>query len=220
MSHVIITISREYACGGAWVAQQLARRLGIRYLDREILHEAAQVLREDESLLAEREERCSGFFEKAFRVVALGTVDAAGYLPPPMRLLYDEDLFAVESEIIKKVTECDSAVIIGRAAFHVLQGNPDLVSVFLHADKQYRIKRLMEIHGIATPELARATLEESDRIRRTYVERMIDTDWTDARNYHLCIDTAVVGLEGTVELILRHVEAKTGMKVPETEGGA
>jgi len=205
MPHIVVTISRQIGSGGAFIGQQVARRLGIRYLDREIVREAARILKEDEVALAGREERITGLLENFFLVMAIGTPET-GYFPPPLRPLYDQDLFAVESEIIQAVAARESAVIVGRGGFHILRGHPGLTNVFFHASEAFRLARVMDIYNIADTGRAREAVEKSDRARRKFLEAMTGENWTDALAYHLCLDTGTAGFSAAVEMVLRLAE--------------
>ncbi|HEY6008403.1 MAG TPA: cytidylate kinase-like family protein [Geobacteraceae bacterium] len=206
---VVLTISRQLGSGGAYLGRRLARRLGVRYLDREILRQAARELHEMEGDLAAREERLTGFWEKFFREMYI-SVPEAGYVPPALPVASDEELFAVESDIIRKAAAAGGAVIVGRCAFHVLRGVPAVVNVFLHADEEFRCRRLMELYGIGDADVALRMLADSDRQRRRFVEAMTGVDWMDVRNYHLSIDTGFAGLAAAEELLFRLAETRRG----------
>jgi len=197
---VVIAISRQLGSGGAYVGREVAARLGYRYFDREIVRQAAAELRTDEELLAEREERVSNFWENLLRGMTLG-VPEAGYVPPPIQMLYDEELFAAEALVMRKAAEKGNCVIVGRGGFHVLREKSNLVNVFLHADRKFRVRRVLEIYGIDTEEQAAARVETSDKERRKFLEVLSGCEWTDSRNYHLTVDTGMVGFPQAIEFI-------------------
>ncbi len=207
----IITISRQIGSGGAFLGRQVAKRLGLRYLDREILRRAARELRVEEESLAQREERMSSFWENFSRSLTLG-IPEAGYVPPPISMVNDEALFAVEADVIRKAAEEGGAVIVGRGGFHILRERPGVVNVFLHADREFRRRRVESVYGIGEASKAEELVEESDRERRRFVEAMTGTDWTDTLNYHLTIDTGVAGLATAEEVIIRFCATATGCR--------
>ncbi len=206
--NIVIAISRQLGSGGSLIGMRVADRLGIKYIDREILHQVAELLHESENNLSEREERLSSFWERVARAFCYG-VPEAGYVPPPLRPIPDRELFTAESTIIRRLTEDRSAVLVGRAAFYILKDRPDLVSVFLHAPREARIRRVMELYSIADAGEAAEIVDDADRQRGKFVEVMTGMDWTDARNFHLCIDTAKVGFDTATEIILRIAEKIT-----------
>ncbi len=129
---------RQVGAGGAYVGQAVARQLGIRYVDREILEEAAKILGRDDTELASLEERVTSLWSRMAGVLAWGAPEAA-YVPPPMPSLYEEDLFAVESGIIRDIAAREDAVFVGRGAGWVLRAEAGLFSVFLHAPEATRV---------------------------------------------------------------------------------
>lgn len=199
--NLIITIARQLGSGGSLIGRQVADGLGIRYIDREILHQAAELLHESENNLSEREGRLSSFWERAARAFCYGAPEA-GYVPPPLRPITDQDLFAAESAIIRKLTENCSAVLVGRAGFYVLRDRQNLVNVFFHAPMEFRIRRVMELYSIVDAEKAMQMIEQEDQQRKKFVEFMTGMDWTDARNYHLCIDTSRSGFLAAADMIM------------------
>jgi cytidylate kinase len=207
--NIIVTISRQMGSGGSYVGKMVADRLGIRYIDREILRRLSAYLREDEKILAEREERICGFWERILHGFSYG-VPEMGYVPPPLRIIPDEDFFAAEAKIIKELAENGSAVIVGRAGFHILKGKPNLIKVLLHAPREFRMERVMKIYGIAEYSSADELVFESDRQRSRFVKTFTDHDWMDASCYHLCIDTEAVGFPRTVEMIVSLAEKARG----------
>ncbi len=199
--HMVITVSRQAGSGGSYVGYEVAKELGITYVDREILRQAAKHLGRDDATLEEYEERPSGFLQNFVSLLSLGTPENP-YLPPSDRPVYDRDLFDLESRIINKVATEYDAVIIGRGAFHVLRDQPGVLHVFIHAPRQFRAQRLMKVLSTSDPSEAQEKMDESDRRRAKFFKDMTGTSWTDARNYHLCIDTSLVGLQESVRLIV------------------
>ena len=204
---VLVTISRQFGSGGAYIGQSIAKRLGYEYVDRGILQQAARRLGEEESRLSAREERVTGFWEGFFRAFSTG-IPEAGYVPPPIRPVYDKDLFDAEAESINEIADIRDAVIIGRGGFHVLKGRPGLVKVFIHANREFRVRRAMEVYGIKDIKEAASLLDDLDRERRRFIHTMTGVDWTDARNYDLCIDTGVVDFPAAEEMVLKLVECR------------
>jgi cytidylate kinase len=203
--NVIVTISRQMGSGGSYVGKIVADHMGIEYIDREILRRLSAYLHEDETILAEREERICGFWERTLHGLSYG-VPETGYVPPPIRNIPDEDFFAAEAKIIKELAGKGSAVIVGRAGFHILKGRANLVKVLLHASKEFRIERVMKIYDIEDRRNAEDLVIESDRQRCRFVKTVTGHDWMDASCYTLCIDTEAVGFPRTVEMIVSLAE--------------
>lgn len=200
----IVTISRQIASGGAYIGHLLARKLGYKYVEREVLHTAARELGVDISELSTVDERRTGFIESLMKSFVFGTPEAA-YVPPSRRPVYDQELFETESKIIAAIAEKYNAVIVGRGGYFILRGRPNVVNVFIHAPRDFRVKRLRKFHEISA-EQAREEIEESDRRRETFLKTMTGTDRYDARNYHLCIDVASAGFEAAERMIIELVD--------------
>jgi CMP/dCMP kinase len=198
---IVITVSRQAGSGGSYVGHEVAKELGITYVDREILRQAAKHLGRDDAALEEYEERSSGFLQNFVSLLSVGTPESP-YLPPSERPIYDRDLFELESRIIDKVATDHDAVIIGRGAFHVLRNRPGALHVFIHAPRDFRARRLMKVFPGSTFAEAQEKTDESDRRRAKFFKDMIGTSWTDARNYHLCIDASLLGLRESVQIIV------------------
>ena len=201
---LIITISRQLGCGGAAIGQGVAEKLNIRYVDREIISRAAQQLSVMEKELDERDEKLQSFWKSFFQFNALAS-DAP--LPPDMRITTTGELFRVESEILNHLAKEQSAVIIGRCGYSVLKDYPNLITIYLHADKVFRVDRIAR-GGSMTDKEAREALEKSDRERSLYIETFTGNKWNDARQFDLCIDTGKMGVEKAVELILHYVKLR------------
>lgn len=200
----VITISRQMASGGAYIGHLLAQKLGYKYVEREVLHEAARELGVDISELTKLDEHRTGFIENLLKSFVFGTPEAA-YVPPSRRPVYDQDLFETESRIITAISEKYNSVIVGRGGYFILRGRPNVINVLIHAPMDFRIKRLRTFHELSVEE-SREEIEESDRQREKFLKTMTDTDRYDARNYHLCIDTAASGFETAQKMIAGLVE--------------
>jgi cytidylate kinase len=205
---VVITISRQLGSGAAFIGQQLAQRLGIAYLDREILQRAAEQLQLSEDVAQAHDETLTPFWQSLMQPYAYGCPEAM-YIPPPLHLTTDQELFQVESTIIAQIAHTQSAVIVGRGGVHVLHEHPRHLSVFLHAQQAFRQHRVEELYHLSAKE-ARGAIEVSDHTRTRYHRLLAGKDGNDARHYHLSLDTSVLGMTTAVEVILLSVHARFG----------
>ena len=204
---IAITISKQMGSGGSYVGYLVARELGFKYIDREILREAATRLGTDTSVLEAHDERSCSLMDDLVRAFSFGTPETA-YVPPLSRPVYDKDLFTLESRIMNEIVDRCSAVIAGRAGFHVLRERPGVIRVFIHAPLEFRVERVMQAQHITDARVARAKVEESDHTRSKFVRDMVGVDWTDARNFHLCIDAGAVGFHASAEMIIKLARGK------------
>lgn len=210
--HISIAISRQMGSGGTLVGKNAADRLGFSYMNREILRQAAASLHEDENILSLREERVSSFMENLLDSLCICAPEG-GYSPPPIRPIHNRELFVTETEIIRSIASRCSSVIVGRGAFHILHGNPHLITVFIHAPLPFRCKRVMEIYGIPSAGEAEEIVLDSDRQRSKFIRTIADVDCNDARNYHLSIDTSLTGFDFATDIVVgcaRRMQNRTG----------
>jgi cytidylate kinase len=204
---VIVTISRQLASGGAYIGQRVAQRLGFRYVDHEILKQAAAALGcENEAEVEPLEEHAGNVWSRISRAIAVGAPDAP--FAPPSPLAFDEgDVLQAETLIIRKIAEAEAAVIVGRGATHMLQGRDNVIRVFIHAPKDIRIAEVERTYHLEHS-AARAMLERSDKDRAHFVQSLIGRSWTDACLYDLTIDTSVVPRDLAVDLLVGAVAAQ------------
>lgn len=196
----VITISRQIGAGGAYVGQVLARRLGIRYVDREILQQAAALLGREEGDLEALEERATSMWDRVASILSLGAPEAP-FVPPPLPTVAEDELFEVESRVMREIAAREDAVFVGRAAAFVLRQHPNLVRVFLHAPEQWRAERILESYQLADMAAARQLVQRNDHQRARFVQSLIGGSWLEPKSYDLCVNTAVVGLDTTVDLL-------------------
>ncbi|MBP1636307.1 MAG: putative cytidylate kinase [Acidobacteria bacterium] len=198
-AHLVIAISRQFGSGGAEVGQALARRLGVRYADRDILEQAARMLGRNQDELEGLEERVASLWGRAAGILSLGAPEGP-YVMPALLPAGEDDLFLVESQIIKEIAAREDAVIVGRGAPWLLRDHPRLFTVFLHAPEPWRVARVSQRRGLDEAQ-ARTLVREVDRQRGRFIQSLRTGAHTDATCYDLCLDTSAVGLDATVETI-------------------
>jgi cytidylate kinase len=202
-----ITISRQMGSGGTYIGFLAAKKLGFRYLDREILQQAADEMGVEPQILEKFDGRSVPLLERIINSFCFGTPEISS-APVFKKPIYDKDLFALESKIIKQVANQCSAVIVGRGGFYILRDKPDTIHVFVHAPFDYRVERIMQEQKIEEKD-ARTTVQESDRTRTKFIRNMLDIDWTDARNFHLSLDSSVMSSSAAVEMITKLVKKES-----------
>jgi cytidylate kinase len=200
-----ITIARQLGSGGSYLAQRLAHRLGFVYLDHQILDQAARELEINGSELIRREERTQTFWVKLLQTFATGCPEDI-QSPPPLRLISDDELITAEHKVLLKLAARGSCVIVGRCAFHRLRGRARLINVFVHAQRDFRIGRVMQVYHAPDPEAAKQMIDRTDNGRRRYVQKICGASWYDLRNYHLTIDISRVGFAAAEDVIVAMAE--------------
>ncbi|MEJ2699589.1 MAG: cytidylate kinase-like family protein [Desulfuromonadales bacterium] len=213
--NVLVTLSRQVGAGGAPIGRKVATRLGFKYIDREILGLAARQVWQDEKTLQNREEKLSGMWENLLQVFSIGTPEAAYPLPGACQIITDRQLFDLEADAIRQVAAEFDAVIVGRAGFWVLQDHPGLVSIFLHADREYRAEAIRRHLHIPTLPEALELLQSLDRQREKFIRTMTGVHWREPGHFHLCIDTGRIPEDAVVDMIVRAAEA-VREKIPKT----
>ena len=200
--HVVITIGRQYGSGGAEIGKQLAEKLGISFYDKNILRINADESGIKESYFHLADEKAGS--RLLYRIVQ-------GLRPEKASPSFGSDLtsadnlFRFQSEVIKKLAEAESCIIIGRCADYILEGTDDLVRIHLNADLESRKERIKE----RTPEetdVLRA-IRKVDRERNDYYRYYTGRDWANSENYDLVINTTKPGISGTVSIILAYLRS-------------
>jgi hypothetical protein len=155
----------------------------------------------------------SNWWSRLGQALALGVPDC-NYVPPSADAVYYEgELFDIEKRIIKEVVEGHAAVIVGRGAAQTLRGRAGVVSVFLHAPEPWRVERVQQVYGIADQRAAQRMVREADRARARFIHAAAGVEWTDVHAYDLAADTAALGFEAVVDLILRAVPARVASRI-------
>jgi cytidylate kinase len=208
-----ITIARRMGSGGAYVGRVLAERLGLRYVDREVLQRAAETLGVEAEALEQNRERVSTFWERFFGSLSFGPPEGT-YAPPPLPY-NDRALFECQSGILREIASSEDCLIVGYGAAYVLRRHTRMVNFFFHAPLQFRVRRIAEIYEVESLERAREMVEESDRLRARYFKEMTGRDWACADNYHLAVDTSMGPLPDLADGLARFVERRLG---PVREG--
>ncbi len=201
MSQYVITIERMIACAGLLIGRKVSEVLHVPCLDQEILSRAAKQLQQDEQQLTGRDERLLSFGQKLLAAFSAGSPDTE-YVLPPFPFPEDDDLFAVEKQVILDAVKSSGAVIIGHGGASILKDLPTAVRVFCHAPVAYRTRRLMTLYQISDERQARRSVEEQDRARERYLKAVTGRNWKDMDQYDLCIDTSTVTAETALELIV------------------
>lgn len=194
----VITISRQLGCGGAYLGLRLAERLGIEYLDREIVQEISAKLELPEHELFKIDEKASSFWSKLIFDYDNSSLQ---YVPPKLFFQNQGNLFEVQSEIIKKMAEEKSFVMIGRGGNHIFKNSQNHLSIFLHANNAFRVNRIKDLYQVPRTKAIKM-MEKYDEERSKYIKQISGQQWTDSKNYHLSIDIGVVGLKNAEEIIV------------------
>ena len=206
----VITIGRQFGSGGHEVGLRLAKRLDIPFYDKELLSLTAENSRFAESYLAKMDEQKPSFLNLG----SAGLISGAGlatHTENAMNQFYhlspNDQIFLATSKVMHALAEKGPCVIVGRCADYILR-DIDPVNFFIYADMKDRIARKMALddHSGMTEQEMEKLIKQTDRTRGKYYEYYSHELWGVAKNYHLCIDTSVVGVDGAVEIIMKFIE--------------
>ena len=189
---IIINIGRQFGGGGVAVAMELGRKLGIPVYDKELIKKAAQ----DSGFSAE-------FFEESDERKRFFSLSAifANRFSETENYMSDRGIFKMQSQTIRSLAEQGSAIIVGRCSDYILRDMENTLDVFLTSPLEVRAARIAERTGLSVEDAA-ALAEDKDKQRAEYYNYYTYTDWGVASTYDLCIDSSVLGIEGTADFII------------------
>ena len=192
--HILITVGRQFGSGGKSVASAISNLLGIPVYDHELLESAAKKSGLSPEVLQKSDERR--------RFFGLGNLlDGARFWHNSSNVLDDNELFRIQSEAILDIAHRGSAIFVGRASDYVLR-DMDTLDVFICAPLEARKARIAERRSIS-PEEAETLIHKMDKSRRDYYNLITFGDnWGVAANYDLCVDSSILGIDSTAELIV------------------
>ena len=194
----VITISREYGAGGQAIAKRVAEELGITIYDTDIVRETVKASGFDFDLVRREEEEVSktnSFFKSLWA--------SSAFYPDPQEVIHD-----VQQAVILKFAKEGPCVILGRGADAILRkAGIDSLNVFIHASELHRAVRLQAETGITDATELQKLMAKHDNNRRAYYTHYTGKQWGDSKNYHLTLDSGILGEDLCVKLILEAANA-------------
>ena len=199
---IIINVGRQLGSGGLIIAKMLAKDFGCNFYDREPLNLAAKESGFSEKFFEQNDEK-KGFFRSLFHMHAPFVSDNNFY----NNKLSQESLFQFQSDAIRKAAEAHSCVFVGRCADYVLRDFDNMVSVFITADLEERVERIRERYGCNVEE-AKKIIENKESSRSSYYGYYTGKEWGHSTSYDLCINSSILGMEGTVEFVKEFIRRR------------
>ena len=188
MKNRVITISREFGSGGRTIGKKTAQKLGIPCYDSELIHKIAAESGFAEDYIKDAGEYApGGFLATALSNRAFGPTN-------------EDYLWDLQFKVIRELAEKGPCVIVGRCADYILRHTADCLRVFIHADMEYRAKRITEVYG-DREESPQQRLKEKDKRRAAYHRFYTDMKWGHAQNYDICLDSGTLGIDKCVEIL-------------------
>ncbi|MGN0190124.1 MAG: AAA family ATPase [Candidatus Cryptobacteroides sp.] len=199
MKKIIINIGRQFGCGAKDVADALGQKTGIKVYDHELLKLASRDFGFSESLFCGSDEK-----KRAFSLSSLFSSNFFG----GQFMNDDASLFAMQAQTIRNIAENGSAIIIGRASNYILRELDCCLDIFLTCPIEERARRVSEREGMSL-EKALDHIGRMEKEREDFYNTFTFGNWGVASTYDLCIDTSLLGVEGTADMILEFAK-RTG----------
>ena len=205
MAFSIITISREFGTGARVIGREVAALLNYGYYDRALIEMAAERTGLSEEFIERTVEKASNSFLFNLATAAYLASDVTAEYTVPV----NDQAFMIQSDVIRDIARSSNGVIVGRCADYVLKDHPRLLRVFIFANKEDRINRIVNEYG-QDPKNAESVLAKIDKGRANYHKFYTGTNWRSMDNYDLCINTSHTGIQGAVMAIKACAEEKFG----------
>jgi cytidylate kinase len=205
IENFVITIGRQLGSGGREIGENVAAQLGVSYYDKELIQIASQ----ESGLSKEVFEKVD---EKTRHSILGDLLGLYGSTDDTYsnNYLSNEALFQIQSDVIRKLASEKSCIFVGRCADYVLKDYPRCLNIFLSADKNDRVKRIMQIEQFSEKK-ALEHIERMDKKRSGYYNYYSNKIWGAAESYHLCINSSFLGIDETISVILNLAKKRFGL---------
>ncbi len=192
----IITISRECGSGGRTIGRKLAQKLGYAFYDRELIDRVSKESGLAKEFIEEQGEHITGslLFNIATNMSYATHVFGGNVLP------IQDQLYVVQSDIIKDIAQKEPCVIVGRCADYILADRDDCLHVFIRAEMADKSRRAVEDYHFE-PENVEKALRKRDKARANHYKYYTDQEWGDIKNYDIVLNSTAFGIDGCVELL-------------------
>ena len=200
--NTVITIGRQYGSGGREIGERLAEYFGITCYDNELLSRAAKEWGFCEEMLENHDERptSSFLYNLVMDTYSFG-YNASHFVDMPI----SHKVFLAQFDTIKKIASEGPCVIVGRCADYALNDLKNCVHIFIYGDEETKVKRIMKKYDMDAAK-AKDTCIKKDRQRQSYYNYYSSKKWGRADSYDLCINSSVLGIDGTVKLLTQYIE--------------
>jgi cytidylate kinase len=201
-----ITVGRQLGCGGHQIGEKLASVLNIAFYDKELIYIASKESGLGKEFFEQADENTS--FDFLGNVFGYQGVYSDEFYTN--NFLNNETLFKLQSDVIRELAGQKSAVFVGRCADYVLKDNPRCLNIFITADFDDRLKRIMDKENLPEHK-ATDLIEKTDKKRASYYNYYSNKTWGTAGSYHLCINSSVLGIDETVNFIRQFAAIRFGL---------
>ncbi|HRU63691.1 MAG TPA: cytidylate kinase-like family protein [Paludibacteraceae bacterium] len=201
----VITIGRQIGSGGHQIGNEIAKYFNIDFYDKELIQAVSKETGLAKEIFDEMDEKKTHSIFSNFLGLQNSVMMDQFYLCD--NYLSNETLFKIQSEVIRKLADQKSCVFVGRCADYVLKDHPRIVTIFITADFEDRIKRIMERENLST-EKAKEYLKKMEKKRADYYNYFSNKQWGAAASYQLCINSSALGVEKTVDYLIEFIKQK------------
>ena len=202
----VITIARGFGSGGKYIGKELSKRLGIPCYDSKILKIASNASGINENLFHQVDER----LRKNKFIKKLTQASKRNYVvgPTERQFTSDDNLYNIQREIIEKLADTQSCIIIGKCANHILRERDNVISVYIEAPRKDCVESIKNLLGV-TDEEAHSMIQKTDKYRADYYEYYTrGEDWTNPVLYDMTLNSARIGRDRCVDLIIDYLNIK------------
>ena len=196
MKKVIVTIGREFGSGGREIGLKLSEKLGIPLYDKKLIVHTAEKTNLEESIVERYDEQHS--------FPAFSSSNIFDIYQMPM----SDRIYIAQADVIRDIAAKESCIIVGRCADFILDDNPDVFKVFITAPMKDKIERKRPLLEGKKDSEIESHIAKIDKKRAKYYTYYTDRTWGKASTYNLCIDSSILGIDGTVELIAKAIEMR------------
>ena len=202
---MVITISRTYGSGGRVMGKALAKKLGIKFYNHDLVRMLSDETGINEALLGESDER----LKKSYFGTDTDWMKDPEPLPPSSKKYSSEsNLFRLQAKMIKDIADKEDCIIMGRCADTILEGRDDVIRLYCYASHDNCVKRAMDVCGLGEKEIVKR-IASIDKYRENYYRHFTAKALSDARNYDLCIDTGSKSVDELSDFVLMYVYVRT-----------
>jgi cytidylate kinase len=203
---VIVAISNDYGSGALEVARRVAATLGYQFVDRQLPVVVAKRLRVSREAVEANEEAVPSLGERFLSGLERATPELAEASAEP----FDEELLRAVQRAVREYAARGNVVIVGRGAAAILGARPDVLRVFVHAPREWRVRQIVRTTG-ASLEVAQAEVDRIDRARRAYIRDWYGLTLGDPQNYDLSLDASRLGVAESAALVVAAARSKDAL---------
>ena len=192
MSKRIITISREFGSGGRYLGEEIAKRLGMDYYDKEILVKVAEKTGLSQKYIEQMGEGAPHKHQFSYSFVGRNSAGAS----------MGDYMDTIQREVILEAAEKSPCVIVGRCADYILRERTDCLNIFVCGNEKEKTDRIMELYHLSEAE-AKKQMKETDKKRRVHYEYYTEQRWGEACNYSICLNSSDIGYEECINIVCK-----------------